>query len=154
MYMSNADIVADYRQAKTPMKQIAILADMNQCDRKEIIEILREAGCELPKQYQKKPKTDPKTEPEPGIPMKEFVSEQCKESIEAMVDDDDTINASEAIPLIIRCAAVEVIRKLLGEADGSTDDAVDFREQVRGVIELVAEVERRSEETGHDNEVQ
>jgi len=145
MNMTPAEIVADYRQSKTPMKQIGILADLNVCTRQEIVDILREAGEELPKNYQKKPKTEPKTEPEPGIPMKEIVSEQCRESIKAMVDDDDTINASEAIPLIIRCAAVEVIRKLLGEAGGSSDDAVDFREQVRGVIELVAEVERRSE---------
>jgi len=34
--------------------QIAILADLNGCSKDEIVEILREGGCELPKQYTKK----------------------------------------------------------------------------------------------------
>ena len=62
MNMTPAEIVADYRQSKTPMKQIGILADLNVCTRQEIVDILREAGEELPKNYQKKPKAEPKTE--------------------------------------------------------------------------------------------
>lgn len=54
MEMTNAEIVAEYRTAKTPSKQISVLADLNQCTRKEIVEILREAGCDLPKPYQAK----------------------------------------------------------------------------------------------------
>jgi hypothetical protein len=144
MYMSNADIVADYRQAKTPMKQIAILADMNQCDRKEIIEILREAGCELPKQYQKKPK-----EAQPKEAAAETLEDVVKAVKEGLSDDDDTVKCSEALPIIIRSAAVEAIARLLKQSDEAREpncDAVDFREQVRGVLAVVHEVERRCEE--------
>lgn len=144
MYMSNADIVADYRQAKTPMKQIAILADMNQCDRKEIIEILREAGCELPKQYQKKPKEAPPTEE-----TAETLESVVKAVKEGLSSEDDTIEAREALPIIIRSAAVEAIARLLKQSDEAREpncDAVDFREQVRGVLAVVHEVESRCEE--------
>ena len=51
MTMTDGEIVASYRQAKLPLKQIGILADLNQCGKKEIVEILREAGCELPGNY-------------------------------------------------------------------------------------------------------
>ena len=61
MIMSNADIVREYKAAKTPMKQIGILADQNLCKKKDIVEILLKEGCEVPKFY--KPK-DNKEEPE------------------------------------------------------------------------------------------
>lgn len=52
--MTNEEIIRDYKQAAAPMKQIGILADLNQCSRQDIVKILREAGCELPKLYDKK----------------------------------------------------------------------------------------------------
>jgi len=60
MIMSNADIVREYKAAKTPMKQIGILADQNLCKKKDIVKILMKEGCEVPKFY--KPK-DNKEEP-------------------------------------------------------------------------------------------
>ena len=58
MTMTNEEIVRDYKAAKAPQKQIGILADLNVCSKKEIVEILREAGCELPAYYTKKPKQE------------------------------------------------------------------------------------------------
>ena len=58
MTMTNEEIIRDYREAKAPMKQIGILADMNCCTRKEIVAILVDAGLEVPKLYQKRPKTE------------------------------------------------------------------------------------------------
>lgn len=58
MTMTNEEIIRDYREAKAPMKQIGILADMNCCTRKEIVAILADAGLEIPKQYQKRPKAE------------------------------------------------------------------------------------------------
>jgi len=52
--MSNLEIASTYRQAKQPLKQIGILAELNGVSRKEIAEILREQGCELPARYQEK----------------------------------------------------------------------------------------------------
>ena len=49
--MAPAEIAAEYRQAKKPMLQIGILADLNGCTKKEIAAVLREQGCELPERY-------------------------------------------------------------------------------------------------------
>ena len=49
--MSAAEIAAEYRQAKKPLLQLGILADMNGCTKKEIAAVLREQGCELPERY-------------------------------------------------------------------------------------------------------
>lgn len=48
MTMTPEEIVRDYKAAKTPSKQIGILAELNQCDREKIKQILVEAGCKLP----------------------------------------------------------------------------------------------------------
>lgn len=47
-------IVREYKAAKQPLKQIGILAELNECSKEEIVRILREAGCDLPKQYRPK----------------------------------------------------------------------------------------------------
>ena len=44
MIMTTEEIVREYREAKDRVKQINILADENQCKRKEIAALLREAG--------------------------------------------------------------------------------------------------------------
>lgn len=54
--MTNEEIVRDYKASAKPLKQIGILAELNGVDKSEIVRILREAGCELPQQYDKKPK--------------------------------------------------------------------------------------------------
>lgn len=59
--MSEQEIVNEYKQAAQPRKQIAILADQNNCEKKTIVNILEAAGCELPGNYKKKTET-PKTE--------------------------------------------------------------------------------------------
>lgn len=51
MTMTKSEIVRDYNQSKTPLKQIGILADLNQCTKQVIVEILREAGAKLPQQF-------------------------------------------------------------------------------------------------------
>ena len=58
MTMTNEEIIRDYREAKAPMKQIGILADMNCCTRKEIVAILVDAGLKVPKLYQKRPNAE------------------------------------------------------------------------------------------------
>lgn len=68
MIMSAGDIVREYLQAKQPLKQIGILAEENLCDKKEIVAILRAAGCNLPQQYDQarhKVKKQPETASEP-----------------------------------------------------------------------------------------
>lgn len=58
MEMTKNEIVAEYKAAKQPMKQIGILADQNLCSKRQIVDILLEAGCSVPGQYAPKPKKD------------------------------------------------------------------------------------------------
>jgi predicted Rossmann fold nucleotide-binding protein DprA/Smf involved in DNA uptake len=44
MFMSEQEIVTRYRQAKSKSQQITILSQINQCDRGDIIELLRLNG--------------------------------------------------------------------------------------------------------------
>jgi len=44
MQMTNEEICREYRQAKDSRHQIQILAELNQCEKEEIIRILRESG--------------------------------------------------------------------------------------------------------------
>ena len=52
--MSVDELCMRYRESKTPLKMIGILADMNCCQRFEIAQILVECGYEVPKQYRMK----------------------------------------------------------------------------------------------------
>lgn len=49
--MSPDEIVRDYLAAKTPLKQIKILAELNCTDKQTIVQILKDAGAPLPKNY-------------------------------------------------------------------------------------------------------
>ena len=66
--MTRDEIVRDYRLSKTPMKQIKVLAELNGCSTREIVDVLREAGEEIPKQYQRKPESK-EPEKEAEIPL-------------------------------------------------------------------------------------
>lgn len=62
--MSEQEIVNEYKNAKKPQSQIAILADQNGCDKKTIVNILELNGCELPGNFKKKKKEQPLAETE------------------------------------------------------------------------------------------
>ena len=63
MTMTPAEIAADYRQAKSKLKQIGILAELNACDKETIKRILVDQGEKLPGNV-KPPKPERKQEPE------------------------------------------------------------------------------------------
>lgn len=46
--MTPEDICKEYRTAKSPLKQIGVLAELNACTKKEIVEVLTEHGEKLP----------------------------------------------------------------------------------------------------------
>ena len=151
--MTNAEIVAEYRQAAKPQRQIEILADENMCTNKEIVEILREAGCELPKIYLPKKKVQAaeteaaaKTEEAAEPAAAEVTTEAPKD---AEVQDRDRYHRlpaelDELMNIIVRTSAVDAIANLLVKGDKDDPDGTyDFREQVRGVLMLVREIELR-----------
>lgn len=87
MNMSHADIVREYKAAKTPMKQIGILADQNLCKKREIVDILLEAGCEVPKVYTKtKEKKEDPVMPGTEVP---FNFDEGFESLQKAMDEAD-----------------------------------------------------------------
>lgn len=80
MEMSKGEIVASYRQAADLKKQIGILAELNACEKRDIVEILREAGEPVPGNFgpRKKPVETPEAamqqpetpeEPDLGNPL-------------------------------------------------------------------------------------
>lgn len=58
MQMTDSEIVRDYNSSRKKTLQIGILADLNLCSKKQIVDILSAAGAELPKKYQKNKKAD------------------------------------------------------------------------------------------------
>ena len=82
------------------------------------------------------------------------------------VDSDGTISVCEALPIMIRAAAIDAIEKLLSKADPlhispMTDrvciepaQQVVFSEQVRGVLALLHEIEDRcmNEESNYETD--
>ena len=151
MTMTNEQIIADFKAAKSPMKQIGILADMNCCKKQEIVEILKAAGVDLPKNYtgtrKKQIVAAPAAEPEPDP-----VSDELIRELLPLEPDDDTVDALDTLPLIVRHAATEAIAYLLhrSDEDAAAAEAVDFKEQVRGVLAVVHEVDRRCKEVFGD----
>lgn len=149
MTMTNEEIVREYRQAAHPAQQIGILADLNECKKKNIVEILREAGCKLPGYYDKKPPKAP-AEPQPVEGPEEAPAEDVQPDVPVEtpeIEDDGCVKVTDALPFIIRSVAVEVIARLLVEADKDNFDGGDnFLEQVRGVLAVVHEVDSRCED--------
>ena len=47
MTMTNEEIARDYRQAKDGLTQAKILAELNQCSKEKIVEILQEQGVKV-----------------------------------------------------------------------------------------------------------
>lgn len=129
MVMTAEEIVREYRQSKKPLVQIGILADENTCSKREIVAILLEAGETVPKQFLPKPAAAVAPLPEEDLPGE---------------------------PGRVRWAAVDAIARLLAESDrgekglDAGDAAWSYREQVRGVLALVYQLEGGDTDDGED----
>ena len=140
MTMTNEEICREYRQAKTPLKQIRILADENGCRRDEIVSILREAGEELPATYKKEP-------PRPNAETERKVLEDAGLILPMPVRD-----AEIRLPGLdagrVAVAAVDAIARLLKEYDEFYDETAgdEFAERVRGVLMLAHTLTETEEE--------
>lgn len=73
MQMNNAEIVKMYREAKDKKAQITILAELNVCDKEDIIKILKAGGvsqAEMPRN-RKKTESDGKSKAEADVYQKQ-----------------------------------------------------------------------------------
>lgn len=107
MVMTTDEIVMEYKQAKAPMKQISILADENLCSRDEIIAILREAGAELPKVYQKKDRMELKPAEDLAIPTMFRIQDIKAVAFEVICNMVEENNASGVTGVVELVRALE-----------------------------------------------
>lgn len=151
MNMTNDEIIREYREAKTPLKQIGILADENMCSRGKIVEILRAAGVDLPAVYREKnagavphPSPAGDTFPQGKVGTGEHPEEEETEEVPE-ADYGPILPPPKLIELTERVndGAIEAIARLMAVSDASPNAegaSLDFREQVRGVLALVHEL--------------
>ena len=104
MTMTNEEICRDYKAAKAPSKQIHILADLNQCSREKIKQILVEGGCKLPGNCVGT-KTKSKGVPLAGPPAKTDDNPQKPTKLPGAKDDDGKLQLSAVPPELIRAVA-------------------------------------------------
>lgn len=104
MTMTNEEICRDYRAAKAPSKQIHILAELNQCDREKIKQILVEGGCKLPGNCVGT-KTKSKGVPLAGPPAKIDDIPQKPAKLPGAKSDDGKLQLSAVPPALITAVA-------------------------------------------------
>lgn len=139
MTMTNEEICRDYRQSKKRLAQIQILAQLNNCGRDKIVEILKEGGEELPGQYKpkQKGKRQPKLEPvETAAPA----PEQPKEDAKGVEVDVNTIK--NMISFIVGQSTLSVINDIANEAY----DPAGKAHRIEGVLALWREITERCED--------
>lgn len=104
MTMTNEEICRDYKAAKAPSKQIHILADLNQCSREKIKQILVEGDCKLPGNCVGT-KTKSKGVPLAGPPAKTDDNPQKPAKLPGAKNDDGKLQLSAVPPELIRAVA-------------------------------------------------
>ena len=160
MTMTNDEIVRDYKAAKTPAKQIAVLADLNVCTKKEIVEILREAGCELPAYYNKKKQEKPEdlglqyagsmgATGGSGRHAEPVVIIPTEPAEKPLAEKLGYTGAQENLSALTKAkvAFSDAIRAMLPESDSDEDfediDKELFFERVIGMVVMLDALERR-----------
>lgn len=136
--MTDQEIVREYLEAKSPGKQIRILADENLCTPETIRNILRREGIPVgrkePAPKPERPATESATAPElPELP-----------AVKPAIPRD------LALSMRVRHAAVEAIAELMGMADKIDGDELEFQERVRGILCLVHTLEKEDLDDAED----
>lgn len=173
MMMTPQEIVLEYERTINQSlsernREIKRLADVNECDKQEIVAILRRAGCELPGWYknEREPfrldsaamadeilngtKVEPAAEPEPEAAQE---PEAVSPAPQAEAEDEDHVSLRNALPLISAMCTVRAIQRALDNLDeraraenADRNLAVIFAEQVRGILMLGDEIVTRCQE--------
>lgn len=131
--MTNEEICRDYRLAKQKVKQIGILADLNDCQRKEIVEILKAGGEELPYLYQSH--TQPRkrtTDAPPEAPE---------------MDDNETVSVREGLPFLVGQAALPAIVDLIDSMESNYEEQRDRTLlRIEGIVNVWKRIVERCED--------
>ena len=147
MQMSNIDIAKEYRTAASPRKQIGILAELNDCSKQEIADILIAQGETVPKYYQKH-KNEKDIEKVLEAARREAEAESEPEPEPEPEKDEGVAFMFSAM---IRSAAVDVIDDMLrirnfADPEKRETASRDFEMQLRGVMALVHQLEESKDD--------
>ena len=86
MTMTETEIVKDFREAKDKRMQVGILADLNECSKEKIIEILKAGGVdhrELPRT--RKPKEEATFEKKKAFSLQSDTDEETNAKLEPLI---------------------------------------------------------------------
>lgn len=156
MVMTDEEIIREYAESKNKSNQIKILADENLCRQADIVAILRAAGQPVPNMWLSKKEKEEKVArlaaaagvkaPVPKPPKKD---EPAENRTEPPKPATNAVRSEPANRQTIAEAAIEAIAKRLRDSyertyDDRADDVLErssnFREQVRGILALVYEL--------------
>lgn len=159
MQMSEFEIVFDFKAAKKKREQISILADLNQCSRDKIREILLRNGIseeELPKKPGKSRKTEPEIFQQQikknHAKVDELRSGKPEEKPEEAAESEEEVapeNKEELLPwpdpVVEETAEPEVVH---AETRNKVPEAVQkaCRDRIWRIIQEIAELEREKRE--------
>lgn len=123
LQMTKSEIARKYNNGVNKKAQIQILADLNGTTKDEIIEVLKETGCELPPSRGRKPKTEPvKKEPAKRIkPKTEPIVTQCEpiepleEEIEEVEEMDYPEETESKVPVEVKNLVVARIDEITAD---------------------------------------
>lgn len=163
MTMDPMEIAVDFRTAAHPGRQIRILAELNSCSVDKIVEILENQGEKIDRRWLPRRKAAPiAAENQEEAMEKKTEADVRVDPVPAaqqldVVPKDELVSIGEAMPALIRSAAIDAIAKLLArmtppplplQGARTLDDEgqTSFAEQVRGVLALVHEVEQRCQD--------
>ena len=157
MTMTDEEIIREYREAKTPLKQIGILADENQCSRGKIVDILRAAGMDLPAVYREKARAGerPAGTQAPSVSFADSSLPEGAKDGDANGDEEAAYGPILPAPKLagfserVNDGAIEVIARMVADSDSGAsqeDEIWKFRERVRGVLAMVYELRKERDE--------
>ena len=93
--MTREEIVRKYREAEPKKGYIQILADLNGCSKREIAEILRDAGIPLAGNFSESKKNEPFLGTATGIPGE--VRDQLKQDLEKIDNDISVLQKRKTV---------------------------------------------------------
>lgn len=163
MTMDPMEIAVEFRTAAHPGRQLRILAELNSCSVDKIVEILENQGEKIDRRWLPRKKAAPITaENQEEVMEKKTEADARVDPVPAeqqleVVPKDELVSIGDALPALIRSAAIDAIAQLLSrmtppslpfQGARTLDDAgqTSFAEQVRGVLALVHEVEQRCQD--------
>lgn len=151
--MTNEEICREYREAKSKLKQIAVLADLNACKKWDIVEVLKQAGIDVPGQYRKEKKQSEKKEP----PTADLHTRILRAEMEAVPDQTAKRDAGKPRISLVPAEAVRAIARVRMYGVTKYANPQNWRRvepiryldaALRHLLDAVEDLESRDEESG------